>query len=90
MGYQNIALSTTGVIDATVVEPGNPLMTRDGTETITNADGSKTIINEGSGGKVDIVVLGNFLQQNTDSFIYQDKSNNNDPTDSKNNFILLI
>jgi hypothetical protein len=88
LGYQNIALATTGVIDAAVIEPGDPLMTRDGTETITNADGSKTIINEGTGGKVDIVVLGNFLQQNTDSFIYQDKSNNNDPTDSKNDFIL--
>lgn len=88
LGYQNAALAVTGVIDASVIEPGNPLMVRDGTETITNADGSKTIINEGSGGKVDIIVLGTNLQQTTDSFIYQDKSNNNDPTDSRNNFVL--
>ncbi len=88
LGYQNIAFATTGVIDASVIEPGNPLMTRDGTEVTTNSDGSKTIITEGSGGKVDVVVLGNFLQQNTDSYIYRDKSNNNDPTSSKNNFII--
>lgn len=88
LGYQNAALSVNGITDAVVIEPGNPLMTRDGTETQTNADGSKTIINEGSGGKVDVVVLGSTLQQTTDSFIYRDKSNNNDPTDAKNNFVL--
>ena len=88
LGYQNTALGISGVSDAAVIEPGNPLMTRDGTETLTNADGSKTILSEGTGGKVDVVVLGSDLQQTSDSFIYRDKSNNNDPTSSKNNYVL--
>lgn len=88
LGYQSLALSTAGVIDANVIEPGDPLMTRDGTEVLTNTDGSKTIVTEGTGGKVDIVILGNTLQETTDSFIYKDKSNNNDPTSSKNNYVI--
>lgn len=88
LGYLNVALGTTGVSDAVVIEPGDPLMTRDGTIVKTNADGSKTVISEGSGGKVDVVALGANLVQNTDSFIYQDKSNNNDPTSVKNNIVL--
>jgi hypothetical protein len=63
-------------------------MTRDGTEVKINNDGTRTIISEGSGGKVDIIALGSNLIENTDSFIYQDKSNNNDPTSSKNNIVL--
>ncbi len=88
LGYQNAALVVSGTVDAQVIEPGSPLMTRDGTVVQTFPDGTKTIITEGSGGKVDIVVLGSILQQNRDSYIYQDKSNNNDPTSSKNNFVL--
>ena len=87
LGYLNAALSVTGVQDATVIGPGDPLMTRDGTisETI---NGTLTVVSEGSGGKVDVVVLGTNDVLNTDTFIYQDKSNNNDPTNSKNNFVL--
>jgi len=88
LGYLNTTLATTGVTDAYVVEPGDPLMIRDGTQVITNNDGSLTVISEGSGGKVDVIFLGNNLTQNIDSFIYQDKSNNNDPTNSNNDFIL--
>lgn len=88
LGYLNVALGTTGVSDAVVIGPGNPLMTRDGTQVKISADGTRTIISEGSGGKVDVVVLGNNLVQNTDSFIYQDKSNNNDPTNTKNDVVL--
>lgn len=88
LGYQNGALAVTGVSDAAVIEPGSSLMTRDGTKVKLNADGSSTILSEGSGGKVDIVILGSNLQENTDSFIYKDKSNNNDPTDSRNNIVL--
>lgn len=88
LGYLNTALSTTGTLDAAVIGPGNPLMTRDGTITQTNPDGTLTITSEGSGGKVDIYVLGSNLVQNSDSYIYQDKSNNNDPTSPKNNFVL--
>jgi uncharacterized phage protein gp47/JayE len=88
LGYLNVALGTTGVSDAAVIGPGNPLMTRDGTITTAAADGTLTIVSEGTGGKVDVVVLGANLVQNTDSFIYQDKSNNNDPTSVKNNVVL--
>ena len=87
LGYLNTALSTTGVSDAYVAGPGDPLMARDGTvaEII---DGTLTVISEGSGGDVDIYILGSQLVQNTNTYIYQDKSNNNDPSNSKNNFVL--
>lgn len=87
LGYLNAALSVTGVQDAVVIEPGDPLMTRDGTVTET-INGVLTVVAEGSGGKVDVVVLGANDVSNTDTFIYQDKSNNNDPTSSKNDFVL--
>lgn len=88
LGYKNTALATTGVIDAFVVEPGDTLMTRDGSVVSTSNDGTKTVISEGSGGKVDIIILGTNLNENIDSFIYRDKSNKNDPTDAKNVFVL--
>lgn len=87
LGYLNVALGFDGVSDAIVIEPGNALMTRDGTVTKENSDGSHTIISEGSGGKVDIVILGSTLIQNSDSFIFKDKANN-DPTNPKNNVVL--
>lgn len=84
LGYKNAALALSGVLDAVVIEPGSALMTRDGT--IVSANG--LITSEGTGGKVDIAILGTNLQENTDSFIYIDKSNSNDPTNIKNNFVL--
>lgn len=87
LGYLNAALSVTGVQDAAVIGPGDPLMTRDGTISKV-INGTLTVVSEGSGGKVDVVVLGTNDVLNTDTFIYQDKSNNNDPTSSKNNFVL--
>lgn len=88
LGYKNTALSTTGVFDAFIVEPGDTLMTRDGSIVTTSNDGTKTVISEGTGGKVDVVILGSSLNENIDSFIYRDKSNKNDPTDPKNIFVL--
>jgi uncharacterized phage protein gp47/JayE len=88
LGYLNVALSVDGVGDAAVIEPGNSLMTRDGTEVNVAADGTRTIVSEGSGGKVDVIVLGSNLVENSESFIFRDKSNNNDPTSSKNNVVL--
>jgi len=88
LGYLNVALSTSGVSDATVIEPGDPLMTRDGTIVNISSDGTHTIISEGTGGKVDVIVLGSNLIENTDSFIYRDKSNNNDPSSVKNDVVL--
>lgn len=88
LGYLNVALSVDGVGDAAVIEPGNALMTRDGTEVSIATDGTRTIVSEGSGGKVDVIVLGSNLIENSDSFIFRDKSNNNDPTSSKNDVVL--
>lgn len=88
LGYLNTALGTTGVSDAAVIEPGDPLMTRDGTTVSVASDGTRTIVSEGSGGKVDVIVLGSTLVQNIDTFIYKDKSNNNDPTSSKNDVVI--
>ncbi len=88
LGYKNAALVDPNVADALVVGPGDPLMTRDGTIVSQNSDGSFTIISEGSGGKVDVIILGKNLIQFTDGFIYRDKSNQNDPTNTKNLFVL--
>jgi phage-related baseplate assembly protein len=88
LGYLNVALGTSGVADAAVIGPGDPLMTRDGTIVTIASDGTRTIVSEGSGGKVDVVVLGSNLIENSDSFIFQDKSNSNDFTSVKNNVVL--
>ena len=87
LGYLNAALSVTGVQDAVVIGPGNPLMTRDGTVS-EMVNGTLTVVSEGSGGKVDVVVLGTNDVANTDTFIYVDKSNTNDATNPKNNWVL--
>jgi hypothetical protein len=87
-GYKNIVLADPDVIDAIVVGPGDTLMTRDGTDVYTAEDGSKTIVSEGSGGKVDIYVFGYRLTEIIDSFIYFDHSNKDDPTDESNDFVL--
>ncbi len=88
LGYRNTALTDSNVLDAIVIEPGDALMTRDGSVVVKNTDGTFTIVSEGTGGKVDIIILGTRLFEFTDSFIYQDKSNNNDPTNTKNIFVL--
>lgn len=88
LGYLNTALGTTGISDAQVIEPGDPLMTRDGTDVEIAADGTRTIVSEGSGGMVDVVALGSSLVENTESWIYIDKSNNNDPSSTKNDVVL--
>jgi baseplate J-like protein len=88
LGYKNTALATTGVEDAYVVGPGDPLMTRDGSVVTTDNQGNQTIVSDGTGGKVDVVILGTNLVQHSDSYIYQDKSNRNDPTNAANNVVL--
>lgn len=88
LGYQEAAKSDSSVTDSLVVGPGHVLMTRDGTEVNTAEDGTKTIVSEGTGGKVDIYIMGTRLLEVLDSFIYLDKSNKSDPTDSLNDFVL--
>jgi uncharacterized phage protein gp47/JayE len=88
LGYRNAALADASVIDVIVVEPGSPLMTRDGTQVVIAEDGTRTIISDGTGGKVDIYILGTRLQEVVDSYIFRDLSNTGDVTNSENNFIL--
>lgn len=88
LGYRSLILALADAIDALVVEPGDPLMIRDGTITALDSDGNLIVAESGTGGKVDIYVLGENLQTGTDSFIYKDKSGKNDPTDSDNDYIL--
>ena len=88
LGYKTAAVSVSGVSDAVVIEPGDPLMQRDGTSVLKNTDGSFTILSEGNGGKVDVIILGSSLQENIDTFIYKDKSNTGNAFDAKNNFVL--
>lgn len=86
-GYRNAALGTSSVLDALVVKPGNTLMLRDGTETIEINDGSFRILNSGTGGKVDIYILGKNLEEVAESYLYSDLSGIGDPTDERNDFI---
>jgi hypothetical protein len=88
LGYESTARTDPSVIDAIVVSPGDPLMTRDGTQVSIAEDGTRTIISDGTGGKVDIITYGVRLQETIDSFIYKDKSNTGDPTNFANDFIL--
>lgn len=88
LGYRNAVLSDPQVIDAVVIEPGDPLMTRDGTIVDIAEDGTRTIVSEGTGGKVDVYAQGFRFVNVLDSFIYRDQSNRNDPTDPANDFVL--
>lgn len=87
-GYRNAGLSVSGVNDAIVITPGNTLMLRDGTETIQVNDGSFRILNSGTGGKVDLYILGTQLEEFVESYIYTDKSGTGNPTDDRNDYIL--
>ena len=88
LGYRNAVLIDPAVLDAIVIEPGDILMTRDGTQEITDSSGNKVIVSEGTGGKVDIYIFGTRLLETVDSFIYKDLSNTGDPTNSLNDFVL--
>lgn len=88
LAYRSIALSLPQTVDALVVEPGDVLMTRDGTQVGIDAHGNTVIVESGTGGRVDLYIMGSNNQAATDSFIYQDKSGRGDPTDPLNNFIL--
>ncbi len=88
VGYTNKVKENSAVIDVVSVESGDDLMTRDGTIVSVAENGTRTIVSDGTGGKTDIIVLGATLQQGTDSYIYKDKSNQDDPTNSKNDYVL--
>lgn len=88
LGYRNAVIADPAVIDAIVIEPGDPLMTRDGTQVSVAEDGTRTILSEGTGGKVDIYVYGFRLVAILNSYIYRDQSNTGDPTDPSNDYVL--
>jgi len=87
-GYKNALMGVDGVIDALVVEPGNSLMLRDGTETLELDDGSSRILSSGTGGKVDAYILGRKIQETSDSYIFTDLSGSGDASDDRNDYVL--
>jgi hypothetical protein len=88
LGYRNAALADVSVIDAVVIEPGDELMTRDGTQIFTAEDGTKTITSEGTGGKVDVYIFGTRIQEVLDSYIFRDLSNTGEATHPDNDFVV--
>lgn len=89
LGYRNAVLEDPAALDAVVIEPGDKLMTRDGTQVIINPDtGDKIIISEGTGGRVDVYVYGTRLQEIIESFIYVDRSNTGNPDNIANDHVL--
>jgi uncharacterized phage protein gp47/JayE len=88
LGYTTTVNAIAGVESSVTIGPGNPLMTRDGTQVVTESGGTIVITSAGSGGDVDIYILGSDLVSQTDSYIYVDKSGMNDPTSPLNDFIL--
>lgn len=87
-GYRNSVLGVTGVLDALIVEPGNSLMLRDGTETIELDDGTSRILNSGTGGKVDVYILGRKVEAISESYIFTDLSGSGNIADERNDFVL--
>lgn len=88
IGYRSIILNLAGAIDALVVEPGDPLMVRDGTVTTVDSNGNTIVSKPGTGGRVDIFVMGENTQTSTDSFVYFDQSGTGNASDSDNDFVL--
>jgi hypothetical protein len=96
LGYKNIVLANPIVLDAIVIGPADPLMTRDGTLLQTDSDGNLVldsdnqpiILSEGTGGKVDVCVYGRRMVENVDSFIYNDKSGKSDATQTINDYVI--
>lgn len=88
LGYINALLKDPRIQDVLTVEPGDPLMIRDGTDVDTNDQGEKIVISIGTGGKVDIYIQGSATETLSESFIYRDQSGKNDPTDDSNDFVL--
>ena len=88
LGYRSAALNLVGTIDALVVEPGDTLMTRDGTLVGEDSSGNTVVVESGTGGKVDVYLMGENLQGGYDGFVYSDKSGTNDSTNTLNDYIL--
>lgn len=88
LGYLNAVRTDPRVSDALVIGPGDPLMIRDGSQIGTDANGDPVVIQSGTGGKIDLIIQGSDFQNNSESFIYRDRSGKNDPTDPVNDYVL--
>lgn len=96
LGYANVVGQDPAVLDTVVVGPGDPLMIRDNAvqqtddygNLVLDSDGDPVIISEGDGGKVDIYAYGSRFTESTDTYIYNDNSGQDDPTDSSNDYAL--
>ena len=88
LGYTNVIESISGILDSIIVVPGDPLLIRDGTQVTTDNSGNFIVSELGSGGKVDIYILGSRLSAQIDTFIYSDKSGRNNSVDLANDIVL--
>lgn len=96
LGYASLMTADTTVQSAIVIGPGDPLMSRDNTiikldsygDPILDDDNEPIVLSEGDGGKIDIYVQGYKLTENIESAIYNDKSGQDDPTSTLNDYIL--
>lgn len=88
LGYETAIQTLSGISDVITIVPGDPLLIRDGTVVVENDDGDLVVSEPGSGGKVDIYILGSDLESAIDSFIYSDQSGVDDATNSSNDYVL--
>lgn len=83
-GYQNALLLVPGIQSVYIAIPGDPILTRDGTVTQRNSDGSLTVLSSGTGGKIDIWLQGNDFRNITESYVFHDISGTGDVTSPLN------
>jgi hypothetical protein len=82
--YKKTALSIPAVTDAKVIGPDDDLMTRDGRR----VDEDGNILDEGTGGKVDVYIEGSDPTAVRDSYVYTDQSGSDDATSTSNDHLL--
>ncbi len=87
-GYKNSLLTVSGILSVYVASPGNPILTRDGTITQRNSDGTLSVLTTGTGGKVDIWINGTDIVNISESYVFHDLSGTGDITSLLNAHIL--
>jgi hypothetical protein len=81
-GLKSFFMSQNSVSDVAIIGPGHPLMVRDGT--VSNGE---TVLVPGSGGMLDVYVVGQELEIGEENFIFSPNAGV-DITDSSNDYIL--
>jgi uncharacterized phage protein gp47/JayE len=79
-GLTSIALANPAVTDAAVIRPGDPLMTRDGSE----FDSQGNLIKAGTGRSVDLYIKGDLPVTNTETLSFVDHSDGGSITTQDN------